>query len=466
MPNNDEPETKELKLKRVMSRKSMATKSKVDLCREKFRELTQKLIDETETSTAYFESYYEKFSTSLQAKKEESKRDAWMEEMKKQLIALEKTLKQLENGPALKEKEKIKEQTEKKEPKKSNIQKLLTRLLFGFMMIFGFLGIINAGHLYVCLLVAFLQILTFRELANVRFKAYKARHVPMFRTIQWGWFYTAMFYVYSDGMQGIFMYFSKTNENQIASLHTFLSFSLYASMFCITVLSFKKGFYKYQMKQLAWTFITVFMIVFQMKFAIDNIKAGMFWFLLPCSLVICNDCMAYFSGKAFGKKLINYPFMKLSPNKTWEGFIGAYIFTCIFAFVYPLILVKFRWILCTLADLDNDPSGATCEIDKVFLPEEYDIPPFFTGILGIESVRMLPVQMHSVLLGMFASLVAPFGGFFASAIKRAYDIKDFDALIPGHGGIMDRMDCQFIMAMATGVHYTTFIRPKATCQCR
>jgi len=98
--------------------------------------------------------------------------------------------------------------------------------------------------------------------------------------------------------------------------------------------------------------------------------------------------------------------------------------------------VKFRWILCSLADLDNDPSGATCEIDKVFLPEEYDIPPFFTGILGIGSVRMLPVQMHSVLLGMFASLVAPFGGFFASAIKRAYDIKDFDALIPGHGGIM------------------------------
>merc|ERR1711916_11716 len=75
----------------------------------------------------------------------------------------------------------------------------------------------------------------------------------------------------------------------------------------------------------------------------------------------------------------------------------------------------------------------------------------------VNKFTILPVQLHSVLLGMFASVVAPFGGFFASAIKRAYDIKDFDALIPGHGGIMDRMDCQFIMAMASGVHLKTFI---------
>uniref|UniRef100_A0A7S2U212 phosphatidate cytidylyltransferase n=1 Tax=Lotharella oceanica TaxID=641309 RepID=A0A7S2U212_9EUKA len=65
------------------------------------------------------------------------------------------------------------------------------------------------------------------------------------------------------------------------------------------------------------------------------------------------------------------------------------------------------------------------------------------------------------------SLVAPFGGFFASAIKRAYDIKDFDALIPGHGGIMDRMDCQFIMIMFTGVYYHTFIQQgKECCPCQ
>jgi phosphatidate cytidylyltransferase len=43
---------------------------------------------------------------------------------------------------------------------------------------------------------------------------------------------------------------------------------------------------------------------------------------------------------------------------------------------------------------------------------------------------------------LFASIIAPFGGFFASGFKRAFKIKDFGDSIPGHGGITDRMDCQ------------------------
>ncbi len=45
-----------------------------------------------------------------------------------------------------------------------------------------------------------------------------------------------------------------------------------------------------------------------------------------------------------------------------------------------------------------------------------------------------------------------------SAIKRAYGIKDFDSVIPGHGGVTDRMDCQLVMILFTFVHYQTFIR--------
>jgi phosphatidate cytidylyltransferase len=62
------------------------------------------------------------------------------------------------------------------------------------------------------------------------------------------------------------------------------------------------------------------------------------------------------------------------------------------------------------------------------------------------------------VFSIFASVVAPFGGFHASAIKRTYHIKDFDSVIPGHGGVMDRMDCQFITALFTSVYYSTFIR--------
>jgi len=47
-------------------------------------------------------------------------------------------------------------------------------------------------------------------------------------------------------------------------------------------------------------------------------------------------------------------------------------------------------------------------------------------------------------MSIFASLVAPFGGFFASGFKRAFGIKDFGHSIPGHGGMTDRMDCQYV----------------------
>ena len=47
-----------------------------------------------------------------------------------------------------------------------------------------------------------------------------------------------------------------------------------------------------------------------------------------------------------------------------------------------------------------------------------------------------------MVLAAFASIIAPFGGFFASGFKRGFKIKDFGDSIPGHGGMTDRMDCQ------------------------
>jgi phosphatidate cytidylyltransferase len=62
----------------------------------------------------------------------------------------------------------------------------------------------------------------------------------------------------------------------------------------------------------------------------------------------------------------------------------------------------------------------------------------------------------------FASLVAPFGGFFASGFKRAFNIKDFGHSIPGHGGMTDRMDCQYVVVtldwlILTGCLETRFL---------
>lgn len=60
------------------------------------------------------------------------------------------------------------------------------------------------------------------------------------------------------------------------------------------------------------------------------------------------------------------------------------------------------------------------------------------------------LQLHAVVMAMFASIIAPFGGFFASGFKRGFKIKDFGDFIPGHGGMTDRMDCQVRMLTGEG----------------
>lgn len=67
------------------------------------------------------------------------------------------------------------------------------------------------------------------------------------------------------------------------------------------------------------------------------------------------------------------------------------------------------------------------------------------------------MQFHTFIFATFASLIAPFGGFFASGLKRTFKIKDFGHSIPGHGGMTDRMDCQFIMGFFAYMYFHTFI---------
>ncbi|KAE8723097.1 cytidinediphosphate diacylglycerol synthase 2 [Hibiscus syriacus] len=74
-----------------------------------------------------------------------------------------------------------------------------------------------------------------------------------------------------------------------------------------------------------------------------------------------------------------------------------------------------------------------------------------------KEISILPVQWHALCLGLFASIIAPFGGFFASGFKRAFKIKDFGDSIPGHGGITDRMDCQMVMAVFAYIYLQSFV---------
>lgn len=83
-----------------------------------------------------------------------------------------------------------------------------------------------------------------------------------------------------------------------------------------------------------------------------------------------------------------------------------------------------------------------CKPNPLYLPTKRTLP---FAIFGIEHVWIAQVQLHSLVIAVFSSLIAPFGGFFASGFKRAFRIKDFGTTIPGHGGITDRFDCQMMM---------------------
>lgn len=128
---------------------------------------------------------------------------------------------------------------------------------------------------------------------------------------------------------------------------------------------------------------------------------GMQWLALPAALVIINDTMAYFFGIAFGKhKLLPV----ISPSKTWQGFLGAAFSTMLASYYY------FSFSSSSMMPNSNNNK-----------------------------------QQDAIFLSLVVSFIAPFGGFLASMIKRAYAQKDFGSLFPGHGGFVDRLDCQLIL---------------------
>jgi phosphatidate cytidylyltransferase len=244
-----------------------------------------------------------------------------------------------------------------------------------------------------------------------------------------------------------------------------------------TVLTLKNGMIRFQLSQLMWTVVTICMVVFQCKFFAGNTLNGLFWFFFPMATVVMNDISAYFCGITMGRKFIQMEFISLSPNKTWEGFIGAAVLTTAFGFLFPVFLSQYTWFTCPVHDLYiwEAPPPLSCDINEVFLPREYSLPEVIVDVLAVlpsalvtlipglsgANITLLPIQLHGVAYGLFASFIAPFGGFLASGIKRAYKRKDFDSIFPGHGGLMDRMDCILVMIFFTSFHFRTFIEKKA-----
>ena len=161
-------------------------------------------------------------------------------------------------------------------------------------------------------------------------------------------------------------------------------------------------------KDIAYTFIGIFYVVFLIMFVafIDGMENGkiLIWYALFAAWG--TDISAYFVGKFIGK----HKFSKISPKKTIEGCLGGVVGAVIFMLVYTY---------------------------------------FANTYWGMEYS-----YLFIALIGIVLSIVGQIGDFAASSIKRFVDIKDFSNLIPGHGGLLDRIDSLIFLAPFAYVLFT------------
>ena len=134
--------------------------------------------------------------------------------------------------------------------------------------------------------------------------------------------------------------------------------------------------------------------------------------LLMFALIWLNDTGAYLVGSTIGSHRL---FPRHSPKKSWEGFFGGMIFCIVAAY-----------------------------LAKVLFPLEFK-------------------QIHTIALIIYAIIVciaSTWGDLFESMLKRNIGVKDSGKLIPGHGGILDRIDSLLFVAPITALYFIVFLQIK------
>ena len=157
---------------------------------------------------------------------------------------------------------------------------------------------------------------------------------------------------------------------------------------------------KYNIKDIAITFFGIcYIVIFLMYIPIIREMTNgriLIWFIFIAAWG--TDMFAYFTGKKFGK----HKFTKVSPNKSIEGCIGGTVGAILCMVIYAVVCNNV-WNM---------------NINYIYI----------------------------AIVGLVLSLVGQIGDLAASSIKRYTGIKDFSNLIPGHGGILDRIDSVIFIA--------------------
>ncbi|GJN93591.1 hypothetical protein Rhopal_006648-T1 [Rhodotorula paludigena] len=376
------------------------------------------------------------------------------------------------------------------DPKKK-IKAIMQRTVWGVVMAGGAIGLVCMGHVYVIALVFIVQAVVFKELTALFDAGYSGAHVSeegklvrtpekeakrkerkeererWSRRMAWYFFAVANYFLYGESLNYYFKHIMTLQASflptaySFAQHHRLISFGLYVIGFVSFVATLNRSSLRRQFGLFGWIHMSLLLIVVSSHFIVDNILEGMIWFWVPASLVIINDVAAYVCGMLFGRHML----IKLSPKKTVEGFVGAFFVTMAFAYIWGTVFMRYNYMICPVQDLSMSVfTKNECTPNNAFVWRELPVPASVSTMLEplirrrLASIPWAPFQLHSVVMATFASLVAPFGGFFASGFKRAFGIKDFGNSIPGHGGMTDRMDCQFLMGLFTYVYHASLIR--------
>ena len=154
--------------------------------------------------------------------------------------------------------------------------------------------------------------------------------------------------------------------------------------------------------------------------------------LLIIGAVIGTDIGAYFAGRSIGGPKIA---PRISPSKTWAGLFGGMLGAAAMLALFPML-----W------------EGGLC---RAFYPPAV-LPP---GVFQFDGpcsgiVRFRPpdgVLLWAALGGAIIAVVAQAGDFFESWMKRRAGVKDSGKLIPGHGGLFDRVDGLLAVLFVAGI---------------
>ena len=144
--------------------------------------------------------------------------------------------------------------------------------------------------------------------------------------------------------------------------------------------------------------------------AIREQPAGAIWTIYTLLAVWAGDIFAYFVGKSLGRHRMS---PEISPKKTWEGAVAS---------IMASVIVGTLWI--------QHAPGISSALLRIGLIDRRD------GMFGLEQPQLWPI----ILLSAVVNIAAQLGDLVESLIKRGAGVKDSGTILPGHGGMLDRID--------------------------